>query len=117
LLNKPSFVIVARSYDGENWTEKTVPVAATILKIKYINNKFYMLAGKYLLISLDGLSWTQLTSPVNSYLYDISYGNNMYVIVGANGNVLTSSDGISWTSNLAIPSTSRTVCYGNGLFV
>ena len=48
----------------------------------------------------------------------ITYGNNLFVAVGVSGTILTSPDGITWTSR-----TSGTnnwldgITYGNGLFV
>ena len=52
------------------------------------------------------------------FLYGVTYGNGLFVVVGRNGTILTSSDGISWTSRTSGTSNSLGgVTYGNGTFV
>jgi hypothetical protein len=82
-------------------------------------------SGKILTRPLVGTSWTTRTSGTSSTLYGVTYGNGLYVAVGSSGSsgsdgaILTSSDGISWTSiNIDNLSTGlRGVAYGNSTFV
>ena len=66
---------------------------------------------------LDNWVWRNPLPQGNS-LNSIAYGNGIYVAVGSGGTILTSADGVTWTSR-----TSGTiedlygVTYGNGLFV
>jgi hypothetical protein len=81
-------------------------------------------SGKILTRPLVGTSWTTRTSGTSSnlYLYGVTYGNGLYVAVGttsdSKGSILTSSDGISWTSSTSDVSTGfRGAAYGNSTFV
>ena len=68
----------------------------------------------------DGSTWTVRTSPQQSFAWrSVTYGNGLFVAVGTAGNqVMTSPDGITWTSrNASHSNTWRSVTYGNGLFV
>lgn len=49
---------------------------------------------------------------------DITYGNGMFVAVGAESNILTSSDGINWVSQSSnVFANFVSIAYGNGMFV
>ena len=43
-------------------------------------------------------NWVAVTSPGDSWFYGMTYGNGTFVTVGAFGAILTSPDGIAWTS-------------------
>ena len=69
-------------------------------------------------------SWTLRTSPASDPIIiwlSVCYGNGLFVAVANNGTgnrVMTSPDGINWTSRTSAADNSWTsVCYGNGLFV
>ena len=48
----------------------------------------------------------------------VAYGNSTYVVVGTNGNILYSLDGITWTNtNSGTTSNLTTIAYGSGIFV
>ena len=51
-------------------------------------------------------------------IFSITYGNGMFVAVGNSGNIVTSTDGITWTRQTS-PISARLwlVTYGNGMFV
>lgn len=42
--------------------------------------------------------WVAGTMPSSAVMYGIAYGNGKYVATGAGGAILTSTDGVSWTS-------------------
>lgn len=64
--------------------------------------------------------WTKRTDPVAGALNVVCYGNGLYVAGGGSGVIITSPDGITWTSQ-ANPFTASGavygVCFGNGQFV
>ena len=72
-----------------------------------------------------GTTWTMRTSDVAYNWRSITYGNGLFVAVGvvnsgtsATGNrVMTSPDGITWTTRTSADSDWRSVTFGNGLFV
>jgi len=77
--------------------------------------------NKTLLRSTDCTTWAACNassdSTRGSYYSDIAYVNGSFIVVG-NTTIMTSTDGITWTSH---PSTSSTylleVAYGNGILV
>jgi hypothetical protein len=63
-----------------------------------------------------GTTWTLRST--GKQLNGVAYGNNTFVVVGENGIILTSSDGMSWTvRNSGANAPLYSVTYGNGLFV
>jgi hypothetical protein len=88
--------------------------------------------------SLDGITWTAGNAATPSEWESVTYGNGLFVAVGwvdefvendpddfmaggafvLSGRVMTSPDGITWTSrSAAADSNWKSVTYGNGLFV
>ena len=65
--------------------------------------------------SLNCATWDNRTSGTTDDLYGVTYGNGIYVVVGG-GNILTSSDGITWIIRSAGVGLRR-VIYRNELFV
>ena len=57
------------------------------------------------------LGWTYRNSSVNQMLYDISYGSGIWAAVGQAGSVITSSDGVTWTSRSSNTSTNFNAVY------
>jgi len=51
-----------------------------------------------LLTSMDAVTWTQQNSGTTSHLFGIGYGNGTFVAVGDEGVILTSTDGVLWTT-------------------
>ncbi|MGA2506940.1 MAG: hypothetical protein ABSF80_05630 [Chitinispirillaceae bacterium] len=65
------------------------------------------------------LQWTVVSPvPTSNNLQSITYGNGQYVAVGDAGTILTSPDGLVWTSRTSgITTRLWSVTYGNGLYV
>lgn len=62
--------------------------------------------------------WTQRTSPTANTLSVVTYANGLYVAVGVSGTIVTSTDGVTWSSQW--PGTSVDiygVTYGGNQFV
>ena len=63
--------------------------------------------------------WTEQTSGTGNNLSDVTYGQSLYVAVGQSSTILTSPDGVTWTSRSAPVSMSLIddVAFANGVFV
>ena len=67
-----------------------------------------------------GITWTSRTSAADNSWNSVCYGNGLFVAVASSGTgnrVMTSPDGINWTSGTCPDSNWTSVCYGNGQFV
>ena len=70
-----------------------------------------------------GDTWTVQTSGVTANLNGVCYGGSTFVAVGANGTILTSSNGTSWINRTTTNSAAtggvelKAVCFGNGMFM
>ena len=63
--------------------------------------------------------WTEQTSGTGNNLSDVTYGQSLYVAVGQSSTILTSPDGVTWTSRSS-PVTINViddVAFANGVFV
>jgi len=60
-------------------------------------------------------SWTEQDTGYSYTLYGITYGNHQFVAVGQ-GNILTSSDGITWTPRPGATNMLKDVCYGDSMY-
>jgi hypothetical protein len=107
---------IVTSPDGINWTPRVCNLP--IYYICYGNGLF--VAGNYtkIVTSSNGVDWIPVYDhKVGTRLYEITYSNGLYVAVGDTPNVITSTDGLSWTDRVDLGYVTSTVCYGNGLFV
>jgi predicted small lipoprotein YifL len=120
------------SGDGINWVAGNSGTTNTLYGITY-GNGIYVAVGANgtLITSTDqGAIWGTIASSTNSYLKGVAYGvpklayvyttQNLpvpaatFVAVGANGTLVTSPDGVTWTTQNSISSTSlNAVTYGH----
>lgn len=63
--------------------------------------------------------WTEQTSGTGNNLSDVTYGQGLYVAVGQSSTILTSPDGMTWTSRSSPSGFSviDDVAFANGVFV
>ncbi|MBI5299040.1 MAG: hypothetical protein HY877_01920 [Deltaproteobacteria bacterium] len=63
--------------------------------------------------------WTLRNSGSTAWLDDIAFGNNIFVVTskGSSKQILTSSDGVQWTTHAVPNDYSTGIAYGNNLFV
>ncbi|MEY5048714.1 MAG: hypothetical protein RLZZ175_2073 [Bacteroidota bacterium] len=87
---------------------------------KYITGGNYSLSPGLLYSSSDAKNWTKLTDasiPSTAVFQSAVYANGIFVFTGDNGLILTSTDGVSWTTRTSGISTSITsVNYISGAF-
>ncbi len=138
----PSPQWVMTSPDGINWTGRTAAANSAWTSVTYGNGLFVAVGESgtnRVMTSPDGINWTSRTSAFN-YLWNwVTYADGKFVAVSsgpgyaipsptgikfvdapgsAPGNVMTSTDGITWTLRPNAPNDGwHTVVYGNGVFV
>ena len=64
-----------------------------------------------------GNVWASQTSGVSSGLVDVYYGNSLWVAASGDGNIITSSNGTTWTAQQLTDSGIRDIHYANSLWV
>jgi photosystem II stability/assembly factor-like uncharacterized protein len=74
------------------------------------------------LVSKDGINWTKSKTEIGSEAFLVeagSYGHGLFVLVGGNGAIITSPDGLHWTKrDSGVPEQSITsIAFGDGTFV
>ena len=88
--------------------------------VTYGNGKFVAVAssgsGNRVMTSANGTYWTSRTSASNSNWQGITYADGQFVAVGSNA-VMTSPDGITWTSRTAPNGEWQAITNCGGLFV
>jgi hypothetical protein len=127
---------ILSSSDGITWSSSTPATDDDLSGVAYGNNQFVAVGsdngtlGGAVLTSPDGVAWTRHTTGTNITLFAVAYGKDQFVAVGgvgigyrevtlnSQGVVLTSPDGITWTSRPPGNTTTlEGVAYGNNLFV
>ena len=104
--------VAATSTDGINWTQRVLPASTAWSSVTWGGTGFYT-CNKYVAVSStsgtayayssDGITWTAGVLPVSAAYTSICYGgwDGIFVTVNATngaGGMLTSVDGINWTS-------------------
>ena len=88
--------------------------------VTYGDGKFVAIAssgsGNRVMTSVNGTYWTSRTSASNSNWQGITYADGLFVAVGSNA-VMTSPDGITWTSRTAPNGEWQAITNCGGLFV
>ena len=114
---------ISTSTDGVNWTAPKSVATENWVDIAYGNGKFiavraaaYGGAG-YISTSTDGINWTTPKSVGTAEWNGIAYGNGNFIIVGSNGSIARSSDGITWYKSTPSSGAVGSITYGNGKFV
>lgn len=123
---------ILTSVDGSQWIDRSL-ISNTILRdviFETVNGEgLFVAIGQFdsIYTSSDGVDWTKRTGTgiIQDDWYGITYGNGLFVVVGIRSlsnkitsQVLTSSDGISWTLHkLGFSQVLRKVAFGNSQFV
>lgn len=108
---------VMTSPDGVTWTPRSAP-AEGWSDVAFGNGRFVSHAlGGHAMTSLDGINWTHHTGTLAGGA-KIVYGNGLF-LTSSQDNVSTSTDGASWTMNVAPDGNWHGMTYvpGRNLFV
>jgi hypothetical protein len=125
---------VMTSPDGFAWTSRNAATDNDWQSVTYGNGTFVAVSdtgtNNRVMTSPDGITWTSQTSAANNAWESVTYGNGLFVAVAcsigldgtcnatAGNRVMTSPDGITWTSQTSAANNSWiSVTYGNGIFV
>ena len=125
---------IVTSTNGIEWISRASPTNALFRGIAYGNGAYVACGdGGAIVRSTNGVDWASVASGTNLSLQGVGYGADFanagdtngvpaesaqFVVVGANGHILTSTNGVEWTRR-----TSGTtyylsdVTYGNGYYV
>lgn len=122
------------STDGASWSQQQLSLPGSVVDFRAVTfGAGVFVAVGYsagpsplLFSSSDGLTWTpraqDLTGFPSTRLVAVHYGGGRFVTIGEGGELLTSSDGVSWTLAYPRPVLSSVVfpsclAYGNGEYV
>ena len=103
---------VFTSLDGRSWASRNSGITTNLWGITWTGSRLVAVGGEaseagngVILTSTDGLSWINRT-PASSLgtLTDVTWTGSQLVAVGGKGLILTSPNGIDWTSRYAEPS-------------
>lgn len=102
VLGRSGTNFVSTSTDGITWTSRTVPATVSVNLIAYGGGRFVAYTGNTtssIMYSTDGINWT-INSGVSFNLLtrSITYGAGLFVVSGNTRHLLSSPDGITWTS-------------------
>lgn len=79
----------------------------------------FTFSNGFVSVSMDGSRWLSQTTPTRVNLNAVTYGQGKFVAVGANGTILSSTNGLNWVDRTTGSTTVQlnSVTYGNGFFV
>ncbi|WP_293051633.1 T9SS type A sorting domain-containing protein [Paludibacter sp.] len=68
--------------------------------------------------STNTTTWTSRSNPISSTMAGVAYGNNIFVALSNAGEVIKSTDGITWSSSSVYNASTymNSIAFGNGYF-
>ncbi|MDO3411139.1 cadherin-like beta sandwich domain-containing protein [Saccharibacillus sp. CPCC 101409] len=86
------------SPDAQTWTQRGAQTEY-LYTVAYLNGAFYATKDGGIYTSSNGTSWTaqDISEASNALLYGIAYAGGRYVLAGAGGLILSSTNGTSWS--------------------
>ena len=111
--------VILTSLDGVEWSpvDSGLPGLAGVT---YGKGMFVAAGTAFVATSTDGHTWAPSLFDAPRQILAIVYADDQFVMTGGQGSVLTSSDGVEWTSrNSGVSGVTflRGVAHGGGLFV
>lgn len=116
---------IITSPDGVNWTHQVTAPTSDWTSLTYGDGKFVAVsadaAPTQVATSPDGGTWTLRATPGSVAWDEVAFGDGTFVATGDAGAVMSSSDGIAWTTRSA-PVTApasqnwRALAFGRGRF-
>lgn len=115
-----------RSFDGDNWTNFSMPTSGDWGALASGNNRFVAISknSNNAAYSLDGSTWSSAAMPSSNAWSGLAYGSGIFLAISEDGNAgAISENGITWTS-ITMPTFGDSasnewidVTYGKNLFV
>ena len=113
-----SAVVVSTDY-GQSWVRLTPFGTVSIYHYASVNGVFLLVdANKNVYRSVDGVSWSSVYNPTDAgaSFNHLTAANGLFFAFSANG-VATSSDGITWSTNVPYTPSYMELSYANGLYI
>ncbi|WDD99758.1 Ig-like domain-containing protein [Thalassomonas actiniarum] len=101
------------SNDGV-WVERQISVDVAMQDIIFTGSEFVAAGLQKVMFSLDGVNWIPSVPNSAEVFHGVNFDLDTLVIVGENGTIETSSDGISWTISSSTTSEHLYDITGNG---
>ncbi len=123
--------VITTSTNGTTWTARTSNVGGHLSDVHY-DNSLWVAVGfdGAVTTSTNGTSWTASiddkgtadtsddTNWVNNWLSKSHYGNNIWIAVGRGGDIITSTNGTTWTAQTSnVNGQLNDIHYANNLWV
>ncbi len=115
--------IFASSTDGITWTPYVASSLSALLPsaLLFANSTWVMTfsnSTSVIAYSADGITWSTTTYTAGNPLLSLAYGAGLFVAVGSGAsgfNVMTSPDGITWTTRPGVNTAMQGVAYSSSL--
>ena len=96
-----SISVIVHSLDGNNWESQKPNISRSTFNVILNSGDLLVIAGdnSEIYYGINGYNWTPAIisgTAITDNLLDGVYANGRFVIVGENGTILSSVDGISW---------------------
>jgi hypothetical protein len=111
-----SYGVIATSSDGLTWTGETRGFA-DMRGLAYGNGRYVAVAERRTWSSLDGEVWSPVPGPAAMQPAAIKWANGTFVVVGDDGELLTSRDGTTWARVVVTTNDLRAVIHDGTRFV
>jgi hypothetical protein len=115
------------SSDRTNWLHQAIGGFPAMWGVSFVGNQFLVPgattvgSARLILTSIDGTNWAGLDSTAADPLFAVTGGESGYVAVGQHGQIVSSSDGTTWTNQTSFLFSHlgwfSAVTFGNGRFV
>ncbi|MDB6076378.1 MAG: hypothetical protein JWO82_125, partial [Akkermansiaceae bacterium] len=128
-----SGAIIESDDNGDTWTRTTAPAAeyravagdgtSTAVAVGYQDSMGIIVTrAETTTDTTTTVTWTKATTPIaldTRTLFGVAYNGSTYAAVGANGTILTSTDGTTWTDHSLkppspLPNFTDVIAVGNG---
>ena len=116
--------LIQSSTDGITWDTRTSGTTSPLRSVAYGNDVFVAAGNNALVTSTNGIAWTNLnsSSQFNGSYFTVDFSNNTFLVSGAGGALLRSTDGTNWDfltlgRNDTTAGTGNGITKGNGLYV
>jgi hypothetical protein len=97
--------------------EEEAPPNTSISDLACSPTNFVAVCGTGVCTTTDGCNWATNVISTNS-LYGVKYANGCFFVVGENGTIYSSVDGLNWNSySLNTSESFYAMAYGNGVYV